>query len=299
LLFTKLQGQRRFLGTSDYLFDNPKMSHAVSELIFSFCAVGTDKEASMHRVTTAILAAGVLALCAGRVAAAPIETPIDISGLVNANIQTYTGGTNYPLGPTSITVGSIPFNVAGFAGGGTGIIQTPTGDSSFTISVGIANVTTVFALVNSAFGTSGDTVGSLVFTDSASHTFTDPLVEGANIRDHFNDGFNNSATGIFATACFPSSCVADRFDAYQITLPASFAGNTLVSIMFNGSNAGNPQGQPFLAALTAETPGTSAVPLPAALPLFATGLGALGLLGWRRKKKATARQVPFEVTISA
>jgi hypothetical protein len=31
---------------------------------------------------------------------------------------------------------------------------------------------------------------------------------------------------------------------------------------------------------------TNAVPLPAALPLFATGLGALGLLGWRRKRKA-------------
>jgi hypothetical protein len=29
-----------------------------------------------------------------------------------------------------------------------------------------------------------------------------------------------------------------------------------------------------------------AVPLPAALPLFATGLGAWGLLGWRRKRKA-------------
>jgi hypothetical protein len=26
-------------------------------------------------------------------------------------------------------------------------------------------------------------------------------------------------------------------------------------------------------------------PLPAALPLFATGLGGLGLLGWRRKRK--------------
>jgi hypothetical protein len=29
-------------------------------------------------------------------------------------------------------------------------------------------------------------------------------------------------------------------------------------------------------------------PLPGALPLFATGLGALGLLGWRRKRKALA-----------
>jgi hypothetical protein len=29
-------------------------------------------------------------------------------------------------------------------------------------------------------------------------------------------------------------------------------------------------------------------PLPATLPLFASGLGALGLLGWRRKRKAQA-----------
>jgi hypothetical protein len=29
-------------------------------------------------------------------------------------------------------------------------------------------------------------------------------------------------------------------------------------------------------------------PLPAALPLFTTGLGALGLLGWRRKRKQAA-----------
>jgi hypothetical protein len=32
--------------------------------------------------------------------------------------------------------------------------------------------------------------------------------------------------------------------------------------------------------------GAYVTPLPAALPLFATGLGALGLLAWRRKRKA-------------
>jgi hypothetical protein len=32
----------------------------------------------------------------------------------------------------------------------------------------------------------------------------------------------------------------------------------------------------------------AATPLPAALPLFATGIGGLGLLGWRRKRKARA-----------
>jgi hypothetical protein len=31
-----------------------------------------------------------------------------------------------------------------------------------------------------------------------------------------------------------------------------------------------------------------ATPLPAALPLFATGIGGLGLLGWRRKRKVLA-----------
>jgi hypothetical protein len=36
------------------------------------------------------------------------------------------------------------------------------------------------------------------------------------------------------------------------------------------------------------TPLDATVPIPAALPLFATGIGAMGLLGWRRKRKARA-----------
>jgi hypothetical protein len=37
-----------------------------------------------------------------------------------------------------------------------------------------------------------------------------------------------------------------------------------------------------------EPVGAPTTPLPAALPLFATGLGALGLFGWRKKRKAHA-----------
>jgi hypothetical protein len=40
---------------------------------------------------------------------------------------------------------------------------------------------------------------------------------------------------------------------------------------------------PFVAWTTA-----APTPLPAALPLFATGLGALGLFGWRSKRKSAA-----------
>jgi hypothetical protein len=35
----------------------------------------------------------------------------------------------------------------------------------------------------------------------------------------------------------------------------------------------------------------AAAPLPATLPLFATGLGALGLFGWRMKRKSARRFV--------
>jgi len=45
----------------------------------------------------------------------------------------------------------------------------------------------------------------------------------------------------------------------------------------------NNDGATFTASTT-----TAATPIPAALPLFATGIGGLGLLGWRRKRKAKA-----------
>jgi hypothetical protein len=52
-----------------------------------------------------------------------------------------------------------------------------------------------------------------------------------------------------------------------------------------GQNSGDFPGSTTFSASLATV---SATPLPAALPLFATGLGAMGLFGWRRKRKAGA-----------
>ena len=51
--------------------------------------------------------------------------------------------------------------------------------------------------------------------------------------------------------------------------------------------SGEPAGSSGLTVYQIEAQ-VSNFPLPAALPLFATGLGAMGLLGWRRKRKNAA-----------
>jgi PEP-CTERM motif len=64
---------------------------------------------------------------------------------------------------------------------------------------------------------------------------------------------------------------------------ATFLGSNtfLVKVQNDPCDCNNPTGLLVSADV-------AATPLPSALPLFASGLGALGLLGWRRKRKAAA-----------
>jgi hypothetical protein len=83
----------------------------------------------------------------------------------------------------------------------------------------------------------------------------------------------------------------------SIALNADFSVTTAIANALFGyympvTNAGVFSGYLLIgtldSAVTFSANVVNATPLPAALPLFATGLGALGLFGWRRKRKAAA-----------
>ena len=87
--------------------------------------------------------------------------------------------------------------------------------------------------------------------------------------------------GLFYDRLFHDLASAQSFFSSDLIYLSLIAGLNNVQLSFNETMSSSGQGFSFDYA-AAETP------LPAALPLFASGLGALGLLGWRRKKKNAA-----------
>jgi hypothetical protein len=112
-----------------------------------------------------------------------------------------------------------------------------------------------------------------VFTETVAETFS---------ADH-DGGISLFVAGTETNACTIASCAGDL-------LPTSAAqpmtGTNSVSIGPGTYDLWYTAANGLPAALDATS--TPATPLPAALPLFGTGLGALGLLGWRRKRKSRA-----------
>ena len=220
-----------------------------------------------------------LAVVMAAVAARAQYTEIDLSPQVNADIQTYTYGNNYPTGGSLLNVGGVPFELALLNNipGTTGVIQTPYNGGqveSYTFSVqpGIY-ATTLYTLINTAWGDAGVNEGSVVVTGSGGETATLDLVEGFNVRDHADGFFCNTYTDptvVPANFGNPDTGLV-RLDRQVLELPSSFNGDTIASITFNGIGNGEPDGQPFLAGMTLEN-----VPEPASLVVF--GLATLILI---------------------
>jgi hypothetical protein len=125
----------------------------------------------------------------------------------------------------------------------------------------------------------------MVFTGNLGAGFAAGTVthdDGATLRDGWN---GTSYATLVGGSAFPNSASTQAYNA----LTGAF------EIIYVEANALPADLIVTLPTCEPSTPegclgfGRSYVPLPAALPLFATGLGALGLLGWRRKRKnATA-----------
>jgi hypothetical protein len=146
-----------------------------------------------------------------------------------------------------------------------------------TISGGDPNLLEVSSVISASFnGTLGP---ALPFVDSTTNYF---LSSGSPAVVSF-DG------GVMDIVASTSPCCGDGF----VFLDSSLGGgmiaiNTGLSFGGFGYNPPvTPDTEIFDAANWSLT-AASETPLPASFPLLATGLGAMGMLGWRRKRKAAA-----------
>lgn len=228
------------------------------------------------------VAACLLACLASSSASQAGFVSVAIDSLVNADLRLATAGNNYPIAPTTLTVGGVDFGLVPFGSStdSLGIYGMPFGNSGVSITTSIFNATTVYTLINSGFGTFDAVNGRIEFAGTGGAFASFDLKQGFNIRDHFQNVFNNIVTDpTIVTANFGGGV---RLDRQTFVLPVSFANQTLTAIHFIGTNAGS-EGVPFTAGVTVETAEVSAVPEPGSLTLL--GLGSLGLVGFARRRR--------------
>lgn len=192
---------------------------------------------------------------------------------LNADIRTWTDGASYDsLFPGAHTFNGVPFELAVDGDGNTAFHN-----GEIDIPVNIFGVTQAFTLINTAYGADGANVGYVSFSGSLGDIYTVDLIEGQNVRDHYDGGFNNAINGVDAIEAFSAGSGRARLDQQIFNLPAAFANQTLLSIRFH-SNQQGLAGEPFIAAATVAT-----VPLPSVLWLFGTVLAVGAGLAKRRR----------------
>ena len=115
--------------------------------------------------------------------------------------------------------------------------------------------------------------------------FTVDLLDNKSLGKGFDSAtFQISENGtVLENHLFTDLASAQAFFSDNPINLTLLAGLNIVQLSFNEKISG---GDGF--AFDYATTSSVVTPLPTTLPLFATGLAGLGLLGWRRKKKAAA-----------
>jgi hypothetical protein len=179
------------------------------------------------------------------------------NAIIGSDTGTYTFGdttllalpiTNLGLFPIFTVTPASTFTFTGTGDSLTGMVTWN--------SIADGTNTPVFRGTLAVTGATGDLVGQIGTNDEID--FTGTVLQPGN----FGGGFQSPP-------CAPgfSICLAG-----------------VASLGQGSTSDGISSGEVTLAAV----PVVPQTPLPATLPLFATGIGALGLLGWRRKRKAQA-----------
>ena len=99
--------------------------------------------------------------------------------------------------------------------------------------------------------------------------------DGGGTNSHFPISFN---LAISYSDILTIHGTTLSFNGWQVVIPQ----------LVMGPNFGGLETAPLFAEVSQVSAATAPTPLPAALPLFATGLGVIGLLAKRRKRKASA-----------
>jgi hypothetical protein len=170
---------------------------------------------------------------------------------------------------TSATLHLFELSGTGFASGG---FVTTQASETFQAFIYTGNVSTL-SVGGSVPGTynglvSGTLAGSVSISAANGGTFVDVSLNAAAIA-----ALTSGEGGLFA---FGGDLLG--VPDGQLTQRTVFANSSVDDV---GAPDGNTQ-------LILTTTSSSATPVPGALLLFVSGLGAFGFLGWRRKKKAIA-----------
>ncbi len=176
----------------------------------------------------------------------------------------FTGETTGPVGccvaPIPPYTGTVTGEIVGLVDGAAD--QTPT-------AIYLTSYTSVTGLAESNWPT--PTTNILAYTPGAGFD-----LDGLNT-------FTVNAAGLLTGVHFAISITTSQVSLFNLSLyiDTTIPADSVFSLYNDGTDTG------ISTDLATFTP-VSTTPLPAALPLFATGLGGLRLLGWRRKRKNAA-----------
>jgi hypothetical protein len=185
------------------------------------------------------------------------------------------------------------------------------GISGSAFGQGLTDSANVIGVLNYSFEVTGGTPGTVVPVDIDA-----VLQESANVPGSNSIGYGFAEIGVTAytsagvTICSPG-CTGQTSFTGTLQVDAQSGSVDTVGLEIEAGGAGGNSSD-FNGGMASADPyiyidpnfadagdysievspnignGVPSTPLPAALPLFATGLGGLGLLGWRRKRKNAA-----------